>query len=63
MQKLKKIVKTLKQIGNFLKNGRGTVLPYLEHLGPKWKIDCNSKLPDPILIRQGLVGCKMIRGL
>ena len=63
MKKLKKIVKTLKQIGNFFKNGRATVLSYLEHLSPKWKIDCNSKAPDPILIRQGLVGCKMMRGL
>ena len=35
MQKLKKIVKILKKFGNFEKNGRGIVLTYLEHLGPK----------------------------
>ena len=58
MQKLKKIVKILKPIGNFGKNGRGTILPYLDHLGPKWKIDCNSGTPDPIFIGRGLLEVK-----
>ena len=35
-------IKILKPIRNFEKNGRDTVLPYLDHLGPKWKINCNS---------------------
>ena len=58
MQKLKKIVKILKQMGNSEKNGRGTVLPYLEHLGPKWKIDCNSETADPIFTGRGLLNVR-----
>ena len=58
MQKLEKIVKILKKIGNFEKNGRGTVFPYLEHLGPKWKIDCNSETPDPIFTGRDLLDVK-----
>ena len=58
MQKLRTIVKILKLIGNFEKNGHGTILPYLDHLGPKWKIDCNSGTPDPIFTARYLLEVK-----
>ena len=58
MQKLKKIVKILTPIGNFEKNGRGTVLPHLDHFGPKWKIDCNSGILDPIFTGRDLLEVK-----
>ena len=58
MQKLKEIVKILKPIGNFGKNWRDTVLIYLDHLGPKWKIDCNSGIPDLIFTGRDLLEVK-----
>ena len=31
-----------------MKNGRGTLFPYLGDLGPKWKMDINFQVPDPM---------------
>ena len=38
-----------------MKNGRGTLFPYLGDLGPKWKMDINFQVPDPIFKTKGLL--------